>query len=204
MNHRPVMDAGPALNFFSLNRERLLFGTVGPLAIPEVVAEEIQRKARQDQRFHASARVLHKVPPRLLEILSDDVTDELARAVERIAGMPIAHRIRSKKDLGETMVVTHAVVAAERGERVVVLIDDGGGRRIAVQEAARLQRLRQLRRDVGSIELISTRTVLKKAAGREHIPDRHSMRDLYRRLRGLDDGLPPIESTGLLELPCWP
>ena len=53
MSHRPVMDAGPALNFFSLNRERLLFGTVGPLAIPEVVAEEIQRKARQDQRFDA-------------------------------------------------------------------------------------------------------------------------------------------------------
>ena len=198
------MDAGPALNFFSLNRERLLSGTVGPLAIPEIVAEEIKRKARQDQRFDASARVLHKVPPRLLEILSDDVTDELARAVERIAGMPVTHRIRSKKDLGETMVVTHAVVAAERGERVMVLIDDGGGRRIAVQEAARLQRLRQLRRDVGSIELISTLTVLKKAAGREHIPDRYSMRDLYRRLRGLDDGLPPIESTGLLELPCWP
>lgn len=203
MSQRPIMDAGPGINFFSLNKERLLFGVLGPLAIPEIVEKEIRRKARQDQRFAAAERVLGKVPSRLLEILSDDVTDELAAAVQRIAGMPIEQRIRSGKDLGETMVVAHAVVAVERGERAIVLIDDQGGRRVAAREAARLQRLRQARPEVGSIALITTVSVLKKAAGYEYLPNRSAMRDVYGKLRGLDDGLAPLGTTGLMELPCW-
>lgn len=57
MSQRPIMDAGPGINFFSLNKERLLFGTIGPLAVPEVVEQEILRKASQDQRFAAAERV---------------------------------------------------------------------------------------------------------------------------------------------------
>lgn len=60
MSQRPIMDAGPGINFFSLNKERLLFGVLGPLAIPEIVEKEIRRKARQDQRFAAAERVLVK------------------------------------------------------------------------------------------------------------------------------------------------
>ena len=41
-------------------------------------------------------------------------------------------------------------------------------------------------------------TVLERAAGTEQLPDRAAMRDTYKRLRGLDDGLPPIEKTSLL------
>ena len=204
MSQRLIMDAGPGINFFSLNKERLLFGTLGALAVPEVVKQEIVRKARQDHRFAAAERVLHKVPQRLLEVISDVVTDELAASVHRIAGMPIEQRVRSSKDLGETMVIAHSTVAAERGDRVIVLIDDGGGRRMAAKEAARLQRLQAAGRSVGQIDLISTVTVLQKAAGREHLPDRDAMRDLYRRLRKLDDGLGPLASTGLMDLPCWP
>ena len=134
MSQRLIMDAGPGINFFSLNKERLLFGTLGALAVPEVVKQEIVRKARQDHRFAAAERVLHKVPQRLLEVISDDVTDELAASVHRIAGMPIEQRVRSSKDLGETMVIAHSTVAAERGDRVIVLIDDGGGRRMAAKK----------------------------------------------------------------------
>lgn len=203
MSQRPIMDAGPGINFFSLNKERLLFATVGPLAIPEVVEQEIRRKARQEHRFSAAERVLGKVPERLLEVLSDDVTDELAAVVRRITGIPIAERKRSGKDLGETMVVAHAVLAAERGERVTVLIDDGGGRRIAALEGSRLQRLRHTRPEVGAIALASTVSILKKAAGSEYLPDRSAMRDLYGRLRGLDNGLLPLSETGLIDLPAW-
>ena len=59
--------------------------------------------------------------PRLLEVLSDDATAEL------VARMPYATRMRTSKDLGETMVVAHAVGAAERGGEIIVLIDDQGG-----------------------------------------------------------------------------
>lgn len=203
MSQRPIMDAGPGINFFSLNKERLLFGTLGALAVPEVVEQEILRKAQQDHRFAAAGRVLHKVPQSLLEVLSDDVTDDLAASVHRITGKPIEQRVRSSKDLGETMVIAHAAMAAERGDRVIVLIDDGGGRQMAANEAGRLQRLQAAGRSVGQIDLISTVTVLRKAAGGEHLPDRASMRDLYARLRHIDDGLLPLDFTGLMDLPCW-
>lgn len=153
MTRRPIMDAGPGINFFASNRERLLFATLGPLAIPEIVETEIRRKARQDQRFAAASRVLNKIPERLLEVLSDDVTHELAAAVGRIAEVPIEERMRSHKDLGETMVVAHAVVAAERGDNVVVLIDDRDGRQMASRQAARLNRLRTTASTTGSLSI---------------------------------------------------
>ncbi|WP_428962331.1 PIN domain-containing protein [Micromonospora fluostatini] len=112
-------------------------------------------------------------------------------------------RLRHPKDLGEIMVVAHAVVAAEAGATMTVLIDDGSGAQIATAEIHRLQRLRTQGRPVGSIKLVSTLTVLERAAGTEHIPDRSAMRDVYLRLRGLDDGLPPIESTSLLSASQW-
>jgi hypothetical protein len=203
MSQRPIMDAGPGINFFSLNKERLLFSVLGALSVPEIVADEILRKARQDERFAAAERVWKKLPSRLMEVLSDDATDELAAAVHRIAGMPIEQRVHSNKDLGETMVIAHAVVAAERGENVIVLIDDGGGRSMVAVEQRRLQRLHAVNGVPGRIDLISTLTVLKKAAGREHLPDKASMRVLYERLRKLDDGLAPLATTGLMDLPCW-
>lgn len=135
MTRRPIMDAGPGINFFSLNKERLLIATLGPLSVPEIVHEEIRRKARQEQRFASAERVLAKLPEKYLKVLSDDVTDELSAVVNRIAGMPMEMRVRARKDLGETMVVAHAVVAAEAGESTTVLIDDGGGRRMAAAEA---------------------------------------------------------------------
>ncbi|WP_347222348.1 hypothetical protein [Mycolicibacterium poriferae] len=51
MSQRPIIDAGPGLNFFSLNKERLLFGALGPLSAPESVQDEILRKAGKDKRF---------------------------------------------------------------------------------------------------------------------------------------------------------
>jgi len=203
MSPRPIMDAGPGINFFSLNKERLLFSVLGALSVPEIVEDEILRKARQDERFAAAERVWKKLPSRLMEVLSDDATDELAAAVHRIAGMPIKQRVHSNKDLGETMVIAHAVVAAERGENVIVLIDDGGGRSMVAVEQRRLQRLHAVNGVVGRIDLISTLTVLKKAAGREHLPDKAAMRQFYERLRKLDDGLAPLATTGLMDLPCW-
>ena len=80
------MDAGPGLNFFSVNQERLLFSVLGRLRIPETVRDEMLRKARTDARFQQSESVLRKVPERLLEVLSDDATGPLTRHVERISG----------------------------------------------------------------------------------------------------------------------
>lgn len=198
MSVRPVIDAGPALNFCSINRERLLLATLGPISAPEAVRDEVLRKARTDTRFRPAERVWARLPERLLQILSDDETPELAAAVARICGLPMAERTRQGKDLGELMVIAHAVVSAEAGDTVIVLIDEGQGAALATAESHRLDRLRAAGRAVGTIRLVGTRTVLERAAGGEHLPDRAAMRDVYERLRACDDGLLPIEKTTLL------
>jgi hypothetical protein len=203
MSTRPIIDAGPGLNFLSVNKERLLIAVLGPLSAPETVRDEVLRKSRQDDRFRAAATVWRKLANRYIQILSDDVTPELATAVQRISGLPIAERMKHSKDLGETMVIAHAVVAAESGQSVTVLIDDGTGAEIATSEIRRLQRLTVSGQSVGSITLASTLTVLGRAAGTQHLPDRAAMLDTYGRLRELDDGLPPIEKTNLLSGALW-
>jgi hypothetical protein len=204
MSHRPIIDAGPSLNFLSINKERLLIGVLGPLSTPETVEAEVLRKSRQDERFRAAATSWRKLTPRWIQILSDDVTPELASVVHRVTRQPMDERLKHPKDLGEIMVIAHAVVAAEAGEAVTVLIDDGAGARLAMSEIGRLQRLRSIGHPVGSIRLASTLTVLGRAAGNEHLPDKAAMRDTYGRLRSLDDGLPPLEKTDLMSPSVWP
>jgi hypothetical protein len=167
------------------------------------VQAEVLRKSREDERFRAATTVRRKLAPRWIQILPDDETPELAAVVHRVTRQPMQERLKHPKDLGETMVIAHAVVAAEAGEAVTVLIDDGPGARIATSEISRLQRLRSNGRAVGSIRLASTLTVLERAASGRHIPDKHTMRDIYQRLRGLDDGLPPVETTNLLSSALW-
>lgn len=203
MSVRPIIDAGPGLNFLSINKERLLIAVLGPLSAPETVRDEVLRKSGRDDRFRAAATVWRKLTNRWIEILPDDVTPELATVVQRISGLPMAERMKYAKDLGEIMVIAHAVVAAESGRAVTVLIDDGPGAAIAASEIRRLGRLSASERSVGSMTLASTLTVLGRAAGSEHLPDRAAMRDTYRRLRELDDGLPPIEKSGLLSDTLW-
>ncbi len=198
------MDAGPGLNFFSIHQERLLIRTVGALSIPETVRDEIVRKSRIDSRFEAAEGVLKKLPEHLLAVLSDAPTDDLNAVVSRIAGIPMEERRLTGKDLGELMVIAHAVVAAEAGHEVTVLIDDGAGREFAVLEINRIRRLKMRGTPgIGGIALLSTPTVLRRAAGLGHIADRAQMRELYERLRTLDDGLVPLEGTDLMRLECW-
>jgi hypothetical protein len=104
MSVRPIIDAGPGLNFLSINKERLLIAVLGRFSAPETVRDEVLRKSQQDDRFRAAATVWSKL-------------------------------------------TTHDWI--------------------------------------------------------QHLPDRAAMRDTYRRLRGLDDGLPPIEKTDLLSDTRW-
>ena len=203
MNLRPVIDAGPALNFFSTNQERLLLATLGPISTPETVRDEVLRKARADARFEPAERVWNRLPARLLEILSDAENPELNAAVTRISQLPMAERSLRQKDYGEIMVIAHAVVAAEAGHTVAGLIDDGEGTRLATTEIERLDRLRTSGSSVGAIRLVGTPTVLERAAGSEHLPDKAAMRKIYEKLRLCDDGLMPIERTRLLASEVW-
>lgn len=204
MSIRPIIDAGPGLNFLSVHKERLLIAVLGPFSAPETVQGEVLRKSQQDDRFRAAATVWRKLTTRWIQILPDDATPELANVVQRVSGLPMNERRSQPKDLGEIMVIAHAVVAAESGQSVTILMDDGPGATIATSEISRLRRLASSGQPVGSITLASTLTVLARGAGTKHLPDRAAMRDTYKRLRGLDDGLPPIETTDLLAPKLWP
>lgn len=203
MAQRPIIDAGPGLNFLSINKERLLIAVLGRLSAPAAVEAELLRKAAQDRRFRPAEAAWRRLTPTWIQILPDDPTPELARAVNRITQQPMAERLRQSKDLGETMVIAHAVVAAEAGADVIVLIDDGLGAETATLEIRRLERRRATDGTVGSITLAGTLTVLERAAGTTHIGDKAQMREIYRRFRNLDDGLPPIEKTALLTTTRW-
>jgi len=67
------------------------------------------------------------------------------------AGCRWPRRLKQMKDLGETMLVAHALVLAEAGAAVIVIIDEGQGARLASSESKRLDRLRKQGRTVGSL-----------------------------------------------------
>lgn len=199
MEPRPIIDAGPALNFMSINRERVLTGALGPLSAPETVRDEVFRKSKTDPRFEAAASVWSKLGDKYMEILSDDPTPGLAGVVSRISAMPADLRLSIRKDLGELMVVAHAVLLAEAGATVLVVIDDQGGVRLAHREMKRLQRMRAAGEPVGEIVVMGTVDVLREAAEKRFVQDVHAMRILYAKITGCCDGLPPFNDSGLTE-----
>ncbi|RJQ87005.1 PIN domain-containing protein [Amycolatopsis panacis] len=203
MTERPIIDAGPSLTFLSINQQRLLIGVLGRLSVPETVEDEVLRKSAQDRRFRTVEPTWRRLTPKWLQVLSDDPTPDLAAVIERITRLPLPQRMQQSQDLGELMVVAHAVVGAESGKTMRVLIDDGRGAQLATAEAGRLDRLRRQGKPVGRIELVSTLTVFELAARKGLVSDRAAMRDLYRRMRDVDDGLPPVERTRLLSKTLW-
>jgi len=57
-------------------------------------------QSRQDSRFVAANTVWVKLPERLMQVLSDDATPELATVVHRISKLPMRERLKNPKDLG--------------------------------------------------------------------------------------------------------
>ncbi|MBP2412280.1 hypothetical protein JOF48_001079 [Arthrobacter stackebrandtii] len=180
-----------------------MFEALGPLCVPETVHSEMTRKARTDERFSRTQSVLGKLPRALLEILNDDAAGPLSESFERIAKMPMSGRIKNGKDLGEMMVVAHAATQAERGYDVTVLIDDRGGQLLASHESRRLGRLRTAEPQTGQLQMITSVTVLERSIAGRHLPDHAALRKLCVQMMSLDDGLLPLEMTGLLDSPRW-
>jgi hypothetical protein len=97
-------------------------------------------------------------------------------------------RLLRSKDIGETMVVAHAVVLAESGQSVTVLIDDRMGARMASKQVERFARLRGLGRSTGEIRMLNTQGILEHAIRKGAI---------------LADGLVSVEQTRLLHPDLW-
>jgi hypothetical protein len=102
--------------------------------------------------------------------------------------MPAQDRVRSRKSLGEIMVLAHASVYAQQGHDVFVLIDDGDGRRRASREARWLRSHGHISR----FDLWSTRRVLQESARHEGwIKGGLTWEQVYDQMTAYDDGLLP-------------
>lgn len=189
-----LLDAGPSLNFLAVGQQNVLIQVATSqglqLATPQRVDTEVEGMSK-NPRFNRTAvlttwRTL-KTSGRLL-ILDDELTSqEMVDAVTRISGMPARDRVRSGKSLGEIMVLAHASVHVQRGERVFVLIDEADGRRRASDEQAWLNRTDA----PGKLLLWSTPQVLRAAAKQQGWITRGlTWEVVYDQMRNFDDGLP--------------
>ncbi len=89
---------------------------------------------------------------------------------QRLSNTPMIDRMALSKDLGEELVMAHAVVQAGAGADVVMLIDEIRGAAAATLEVKRLERLTAKGHAVGSLRLYSTLTVLKAGIGTSTFP----------------------------------
>lgn len=190
---RVILDAGPALTFCAADKQRILHDTlvdIGDLCAPETVDTEVRTKARSDRRFAAAARNWSRLVESRVGLLSDAATDALVARVSRLSGgMAFETRTRQPRDLGEIMVMAHALVLKEVDSvEVVVLIDEHR----AARQANAL-----------GLPVMNTPGVLTAAARRGQIADLTEMRKIYTQLRQYDDGLVHIDQTRLLHRSTW-
>ncbi len=129
------------------------------------------------------------------------------------------HNATHIRDHGLTSASDPQVLAKAAAEGLTLITADRGdfGRELALTRAVEpsVVLLRQLpdvvrAADVAALLLANLTPAVASAlsagafgAGGQHIPDKLAMRTIYARLRGLDDGLPPIEKTNLLGAACW-
>lgn len=169
--------------------------------MPEEVVWEIQKKAHEDKRFQASGRILARLPPRLMNVLTGEFTREREIVYERLTEQPMAQRVPRQKDLGEIMAIVHGVVLARSGCDVTLIIDDGEGRRKALNERGLLEDARRVGDTaIGELRLIGTTDILQRAYEKGSFENKSELKKLYTRMRKLDDGLVPFEQSQLCGL----
>jgi len=189
-----LLDAGPTLNFLAVGQQTVLIRTADAgglqLTVPQRVDAEIRGMCR-DPRFAktaAEATWQKLVAAGRVIVLTDELdTLMFAEAIARISGVPALERVKSRKSLGEIMVLAHASTLAQRGTDVVVLIDEGDGRERCRRETEWLNRHQAL----GQVVLWSTKQVLKQA-NPGWFTTGLTWERVYHRMRKFDDGLPAL------------
>ncbi|MBT2514567.1 hypothetical protein [Arthrobacter sp. ISL-30] len=120
--------------------------------------------------------------------VSSEDAEALSAAVKKLTGTPLAERLIQSRDLGEVMVIAHAMVRKDRGEDVYVVIDEHRGQKFASKFG---------------IKVIDTAWILSSTVERGLIKDRSEVRKTYDTLRKYDAGLAHIDQTILLQKKLW-
>ena len=192
-----ILDTGPCLNFLAVNQGHLLRQVLeakyDSLLVPREVATEISDKSAEVKKFARAAPIFSgMVRASIIEILESDAENDaaLVQAIKVVSKLPPSQLLtRRRKDLGETMVVAHAIKLRAAGYEVTLVIDDGGGRRLAAKHDFPT---------MGTVRILAT-------AANMGLANRAEMKKIYERLRPsgggepMDDGLPHWQISGLDE-----
>lgn len=177
MTQAVVIDTGPALNFIASGHDVILFDVLARrdkrLFVSETIEDEVKSKGERDRRFSkCSARLQRLLLEDQVERLQDELGSRaLSDAVKIVCGEPLNIRMRTSQDLGETLVLAHALVLRSQGEQTTVLIDERPG----------TDRARAL-----GIKVISTVGVLHSAAQLGIVGKLRHMRRIYNEIEAFD------------------
>lgn len=149
-----------------------------------VVRGEVRNRLKKDSRFRgADQRVERSLAARNLKLLDDsqdDSGDLAARAALSQRKLAIlagrGDQPLTQKDLGEAMVMARAATLRESGTPTLVIIDEAHG-----QEVARK----------ANLQIITTETILLKAAKVGLVADVAAMKVIWDKLEPLDGRLRP-------------
>jgi hypothetical protein len=192
-----ILDAGPCITFCAASKQSLLMEILQQsrfdLFVPDTVDDEVHRKETNDAAFAGTSSNWKLLTEHdHVGILSSSPESEdgkaLATIVYHLSRMPLAERLQMSKDLGELMVIAHAKMRSDRGETVIVIIDEWRGQKFASQ--------------VG-LKVINTERILLMGIKTGHVTDKKHMRTLYEQLRTFDLGLVSIDKTKLLSADVW-
>ncbi|MFX1821944.1 hypothetical protein PV768_19365 [Pseudarthrobacter sp. CC4] len=193
-----ILDAGPCITFCAASKQNLLIEVLqrgsNQLRVPDVVDDEVGKRGSNRRDFPVSTvnnwRLLtdHDHVGILDSSVSSEDAEALSVAVKKLSGMPLAQRLTENRDLGEILVIAHAMMRKVRGEEVYVVIDEYRGQQLASKFG---------------IRVIDTAWILSSAVARGLIVDRAEMRKTYDTLRQYDAGLVHIDQTGLLKNVLW-
>lgn len=193
-----ILDAGPCITFCAAAKQDLLIDVLqrgsNQLHVPDVVNDEVSNRGSNRRDFPATTvpnwkwLVDHDCIGIFDSTVSSEDAEALSVAVKKLTGTPLAERLTQSRDLGEIMVIAHAMVRKDRGEVVFVVIDEYRGQQLASKFG---------------IEVIDTEWILSSAVKRGLIADRGEMKKIYSTLRKYDAGLVHIDQTALLKNALW-
>jgi predicted nucleic acid-binding protein len=186
-----ILDTGPCLNFLAIDQGKLLYRVLGStnerILVPQEVANEIVDKARESAKFSSAARRfegLSREPK--FEILASNLDDvELIRAMQQVSPRKPPSELlarRRMKDLGEILVISHAIKLRGEGNTVNLVMDDREGRKLAMKHGFRPIRTTRIFATAGSMGLLTY----------------SEAKSLYEKLRASDGST--VMDTGL---PHW-
>ncbi len=198
-----IIDAGPAINFLATKNERILIAAIGRFQAPEGVRDEVMNKASENPRLAAAAEVWRKIERNWIEVLPAQRSRELDRIANILTRGPLPKVPSRAKDLGETYVVVHATQRALEGDRVFVIIDDRGGQELAARAQRYLSVQRGRAMNVGTLDLVTSETILRSQIRTGRIPDKPTMRRVYEQLQKVNSGFGGISTTDLLTHKRW-